>query len=334
MSNETIEVLAEEVYCRVMWPTYLYVDKGHLSDCHNSWGGYGHTPCKELEVKNEDTWNIFRCVYCHDDQIKAISCLGAISSGRRCKSENVDNSGYCSRHQLTPRERFRDELVSYDPSRLFDWNDAYERAAIAHAKRTILRDVALRLSTLQIGLTDLLSHVENANTYVYFIQCKNYVKIGKANNPESRLKSLKAPNDVTLKPKDITHEDMKGARIIATLKGKSYLEGFFHSHLRNKRVEGEWFVLDSHVAKVIEMTQDPEFTLQSILTLAIEEPSVIPEVTSWARQDNSIYTVLEETEQDYEYYKEMLKNPPPPPSIEKVDLMTRPKRSKKQIVMD
>lgn len=331
--TDDIETPTEEVFCRLPWPTYLYVDKGHLSECHNSWGGYGHTPCEELEVKNEDTWNIFRCVYCHDDQIKAISCLGTISTGRRCKDGNVDNSGYCHRHRLTARDRFRDELRSYDPSMMLHWENQYEQTAIAYAKRTILRDVALRMRTLQIGLADLLDHVENANTYVYFIQCKNYVKIGKANNPDSRLKSLKAPNNTTLKPKDITPEEMKGARILATLKGKSYLEGFFHSQLRDKRVEGEWFVLDSHVAKVIEMVQDPNFTLQSLLTLAKEEPNIMPELTSWAQPDDSIYKVLDEAERDYRYQKEMLKNPPTPALIEKVDLFA-PTRSKKKLTKD
>jgi hypothetical protein len=321
--------MESDIVCRVIRPTYIYVDQGYESPCHRSWGSYSSEVCEELEVKEEDKWHIYRCVYCHDKELKAISCLGTIQSGRRCKREDVDEEGYCTRHRLTPRDRFKEELDRYDPSRLYNWNDHYELAAINRAKRIILKDISLSLQIAKIQLDEMMNLEERLKTYVYFIQCKNYVKIGKADSPKSRLKTLQNASDITLKPDDITPEDMKNARIIATVKGSKLLESVFHQKLSSRRVKGEWFVLDSVVAKTIELSQSPDFDLKSLLQMAMDDPSLLPETSPSQKGfykyryfgDFAFDEAIESANDAYQYHKEEAKNPTPIDYPIKVDLV-------------
>jgi hypothetical protein len=291
-------------------PTYLYIDEDFRSKCHTYWAGYGPDLCEEKEIKTDDEWTIHRCVYCHDKELKSISCLGTTGGGRRCKRTNTLPSGYCSTHSIGPQDRFLDQLDRHysEPLSFEQWKDNYTKAAYAQVKRTILRDAATHAHLLKIQLNELINYTESIKTYVYFIQCKNYVKIGRSDIPKSRLKSLQSKNDKTLRPKDITVEDMQEAKIAFILRGAGALERYFHHHLWERRVEGEWFVIDSYVAKLMQRLQDPEFDLQNILHLAEEDPSIFPDIDSkpWSSTggpDKELLVAKERVEYEYNIAK-------------------------------
>ena len=65
---------------------------------------------------------------------------------------------------------------------------------------------------------------------IYFIQCGQFIKIGKANYPERRLLELQigCPYDLTL---------------LATLPGDEREELYFHRLFVDRRHKGEWFAL-------------------------------------------------------------------------------------------
>lgn len=65
---------------------------------------------------------------------------------------------------------------------------------------------------------------------VYFIgaAAAAFIKVGKANNVEGRVKELQTGNPERL-------------IVYATLDGDKHLEGLFHSALKGVRAEGEWF---------------------------------------------------------------------------------------------
>jgi hypothetical protein len=268
---------------------------------------YGRScPCEEREEHTSDkSWILYRCIYCHDKELKETCCLGTTQYGVRCKSKYVDYDGYCNRHRLTPRTRIAEDLSKVDISLQYNWKDYYRAMLASHAKRSLLRHLQFLVDIRKYQLLDILDYLESRNTYVYFIQCKNYVKVGRSDNPENRLKNLQQKGNKTLRPKDITDEDMQKARIIATIHGKTMLEGFFHSKLKDRHVNGEWFVLDSYTAKVIDMTQDSEFSLKDLIQMAEEEPFLLEQDTKTSRNlDDGIDDLVKEEEDSYNYYKE------------------------------
>jgi len=282
-----------------MFPTFMYVDRVGYQ-C------YQH--CKEREEHTKDSWIIYRCIYCHDKELKEVSCLGTTQYGMRCRSQNVDFDGYCNWHTLTPRVRLAEDLSKVDISLQYEWNDHYKRLAASQVKRSILRTLQFVQRIRKFQLMDILQQLEETRSNVYFIQCKNYVKIGRSNNPEYRLKTLQGKGNKTLRPSSITDEDMKTAKIIATLKGDALLEGFFHSQLGDRRVEGEWFILDSYTAKAIELVKNEEFSLEVLIKMTEEDPSILNQDFEFShRMDNSIDEVLEEEEDMVQTLKERIK---------------------------
>jgi hypothetical protein len=282
-----------------MFPTYMYVDRVGYQ-C------YQH--CKEREELTKDSWIIYRCIYCHDKELKEVSCLGTTQYGVRCRSQNVDFDGYCNWHGLTPKDRLVGNLSKVDISLQYEWDDHYKRLAASQLKRSILRTLQFVQNIRNFQLMDILQQLEGTKTNVYFIQCKNYVKIGRSNNPEYRLKTLQNKGNKTLRPSSITDEDMKTAKIIATLKGDVLLEGLFHSKLRDKRVEGEWFILDSYTAKAIELVKNEEFSFETLIKMTEEDPSILNQDYKFShRMDNSIDEVLEEEEDMVQILKERIK---------------------------
>lgn len=276
---------------------FVYVDN-HGWNC----------PCEEREEYTDKNWIVYRCIYCHDKELKETCCLGTTQYGVRCRSKNVDYDGYCNWHKLTPRTRLAEDLSKVDISLGYDWKDHYKNLLASHAKRSLLRHIQFAVDIRKYQLMDLLDYLESRNTYVYFIQCKNYVKVGRSDNPENRLKNLQQKGNKTLRPKDVTDEDMKEAKIIATIKGKIMLEGFFHTKLKGRHVNGEWFVLDSYTAKVIDMTQDSEFSLEDLIRMAEDEPFLLEQdMKQSCRLDDGIDDVLEEEEGSYNLYKKRYK---------------------------
>ncbi len=73
--------------------------------------------------------------------------------------------------------------------------------------------------------------------YIYIVQCNNYIKIGKARNPQSRLKQIQCHNPYTL-------ELLYSKQLMNTDK----LELQCHKHFNDNKIRGEWFditVLDN-----------------------------------------------------------------------------------------
>lgn len=68
--------------------------------------------------------------------------------------------------------------------------------------------------------------------FVYFIRCNEWVKIGKAKNVKSRLKSLQTSSPYKLK-----------VAYIVAAKDYTRMEAFFHNEYKAKRGMGEWFKL-------------------------------------------------------------------------------------------
>lgn len=266
-------------------------------------------PCEERDEHTSDgSWILYRCIYCHDKELKETCCLGTTQYGIRCRSKYLDYDGYCRQHQLNAGDRLLSGLSKVDISLEYDWHDHYRRLTAAQVKRTILRSLQLAVEIRQFELADILDQMRTNRKFVYFILCKNYVKVGKSNNPESRLKTLQNKGNRTLRPKDITDEDMKTAKIIATVPGDELLEGFLHSKLRGKHAAGEWFFMDSYTAKVIQETQNKEFSLKSLIEMAAEDSSILNQDSPYShRRDESIDEVLQEEEDRYPYLKECVK---------------------------
>lgn len=74
---------------------------------------------------------------------------------------------------------------------------------------------------------------------VYFISDGDYIKIGKANNPEKRLVQLQTGNPKTLKLLNVIE--------CKTEKEAFELEAFLHTILQSTHQTGEWFHLPVEV---------------------------------------------------------------------------------------
>jgi hypothetical protein len=79
---------------------------------------------------------------------------------------------------------------------------------------------------------------------IYFIQSKQYVKIGFSDNPESRLKELQTGSPVKLK-------------LLGTMPGCFQTESELHKIFSHKRTNGEWFRYDGFLKSCIIALNDP-----------------------------------------------------------------------------
>ena len=75
---------------------------------------------------------------------------------------------------------------------------------------------------------------------VYFVRCEDYVKIGFSQDLKTRISDLQTACPYELE-------------LIAAIPGEWSLEGIFHNVLRDKRIRGEWFVLDDDLRQRISM---------------------------------------------------------------------------------
>lgn len=71
---------------------------------------------------------------------------------------------------------------------------------------------------------------------VYFIRCEGYIKIGKAQRPETRVKEIRRGG--ILFPKQL---DLESAELIATEPGGLDREKELHAKFAHLRDRGEWF---------------------------------------------------------------------------------------------
>lgn len=84
---------------------------------------------------------------------------------------------------------------------------------------------------------------------IYFIQCKNFVKIGYSRDPNKRLKKLQTGNPVKMK-------------IIATLPGAYKTEDGLHEAYRKLKVRGEWFKYKGNLKDGVRALTDPRNTIE------------------------------------------------------------------------
>lgn len=78
---------------------------------------------------------------------------------------------------------------------------------------------------------------------IYFIQAKQFVKIGYSNDPENCLKDLQTANPVRLK-------------LLATMPGSYQTEAELHKIFEKHRANLEWFRYDGHLKNCIRAIND------------------------------------------------------------------------------
>jgi len=247
--------------------TVLYVDSLD-SICTQTSGPYARNCVEREETSPNGGTVVYRCVFCHRSDFDYY-CKGITSTGKGCKNAGNYN-GYCSKH--SDQNHGSRRLFSID--QLEDWLSAYERRTVAEWKIRLHKKLEEIERLADMPLKALLS--QTPPTYVYFIECDGYVKIGRSKRPDSRFKSLINKSDPTLKPASI---DMANAKLLGYIPGSEDMESVYHWLLRAHRAEGEWFKFNSHVAKIIDYSLNPEgeFTIAGVYALVGEESASILE---------------------------------------------------------
>jgi hypothetical protein len=259
---------------------------------------------------------LYRCILCHYKDIEDKYCSGITQHGRRCKAivNDIDyfdedersrfryeayrsdrghykiedghyysGKDYCHHHTS---DRVR-EGRAFNIEMLDEWMDNWQKVTVLRSMRQFWR----RLQSIQDMTIDMLRDLIDTEpeVYVYFIKCGDYVKIGKSKDPESRLKTLKRPNDSTISPNGL---DLSDAELLGYIPGGSFLESSLHQQLYNQRVAGEWFRLETHVAQVVEMlvsnkeNDSDVLTVLGLVSQTIEKFDVVLEQTVKDREDN------------------------------------------------
>ena len=76
-------------------------------------------------------------------------------------------------------------------------------------------------------------------SFVYFIRCENFVKIGKANDPDARLADLQVGNPIDLE-------------LLFSIPGSFRTERKFHQRFAASRHIGEWFRIEGKLMEYIK----------------------------------------------------------------------------------
>ena len=90
--------------------------------------------------------------------------------------------------------------------------------------------------------TNISSKKNKTLSWIYFIQCKNYIKIGRTNNIVKRMVEIQCFNPFTLK-------------LLLVFKGGSKKETSLHARFRKDRIRGEWFILSTQMKTYIIKNQ-------------------------------------------------------------------------------
>ena len=251
---------------------YVYVD--HMGAVCRQTSGYYSETCVEYE--DEDNWITYRCLYCHRDEINKL-CEATTVSGRHCFNHK-QYGDFCSQHS---RERVG-RLPAYSVEQLDEWLDTWQKETVLEWKLDVLKKLEAMGDITIETMRDMLEGPQDS--YVYFIECDGYVKIGKSVNPSSRFKTITAGSGGgTIFPNGI---NLKRAKLIGYVPGTEKLEKHFHFLLRKHRVDGEWFRLDSKVAKFIERTLgEGEGTMKGTLEDLSKNIDVIKELSLKDRKD-------------------------------------------------
>lgn len=121
-------------------------------------------------------------------------------------------------------------------------------AAKIRERKEYVKDLAARARRGERIGRDAMSRAKHALTdvtFVYFIVCGSgrAVKIGRANDVESRLAALQVAN----------HDDLK---LIASFAAPEEVERLLHGVLAEYRIRGEWFRCSDDVLTVAEAAID------------------------------------------------------------------------------
>ena len=76
-----------------------------------------------------------------------------------------------------------------------------------------------------------IKELHNTGDHLYFIQCGDYIKIGRANNVWQRVGQLRAANPYPIE-------------LINMLENQGYREKEFHEKFKGKHHTGEWFMIN------------------------------------------------------------------------------------------
>ncbi len=87
-------------------------------------------------------------------------------------------------------------------------------------------------------------------SWIYFLQCKNYIKIGRTNNILKRMVEIQCFNPFPLK-------------LLLVFEGGSKQEASLHTRFGKDRIKGEWFLLSPHLKRYIIKNQS-EIKVESL----------------------------------------------------------------------
>jgi hypothetical protein len=251
-------------------PVVMYVDTDQ--DLCRSWGGYAYK-CDDVEVKDDNNWVVYKCMYCNHNKFMQSSCLALTTADKRCRRE-ADRFGYCSQHHSETTEVYAaaiDVDMPWKVETLKEYVDQAKKIAMSIAKRDILRQVKL-IKDLSLGALYERIERNQQDCYIYFLKCGDYVKIGSSFSPETRIAQLKKENDTTLRPRGLKIEE---AVCLGWVQGVRSLERDLHQALNRYRENGEWFRWTPKVESVVTDIIADELNVKDAVLRAIEDPRIL-----------------------------------------------------------
>ncbi|HCG55365.1 MAG TPA: hypothetical protein DEW39_04235 [Brevibacterium sp.] len=103
-----------------------------------------------------------------------------------------------------------------------------------------------------LRVEDIIRQFES-ESFVYFIEAGDYIKIGFSHDPIIRLGQIRGGHG-SISPEGLS---TKSARILAVEQGGIYDEGILHRRFAEYRVAGEWFKKNDRLARYIQSISSP-----------------------------------------------------------------------------
>lgn len=104
----------------------------------------------------------------------------------------------------------------------------------------------------EMTMDDVIQRYEE-ESFVYFIEAGDYIKIGHSRDPMGRLSQIRKGRGVAL-PDDL---DPSGARILAVEQGGMFEEKKLHRRFTIHRAAGEWFKKNDRLTHYIKSLTTP-----------------------------------------------------------------------------
>lgn len=175
---------------------------------------------------------IKRCADDYWSWLRPNGCLAATNRGSRCTRRVDRGLPFCWQHGRLVHASFSETEAQRSRS---DHLDQRERAI---AKREI--DVTLRERDVP------------QQSFVYFYEVGEYVKIGKSTNPDQRVLQFKGR---TANPPDV---DVTNGSILGVVRGGLERESYLHHRFSGHRVVGEWFDMPPIRKKILRLIAEEE----------------------------------------------------------------------------